>query len=250
MMNINGISGNIYPASPILPGYNTSISSTGYSRSPLGGNSNSGQVGTFVSAIFQALSQSGISGASSATSASTTSTSVSSSNPLQALGSFMQTLISALQNQSSPSGRAVPTPPATSAAAAATSSTEASSSAASATVSAPSINASGTVARTSTPYHHGRRGVHGGGASRIESNLQDLIQQLSSGASTSGATTSSATAASGSTLDSLQQSFQALTGSLGNSSGSASTSLGNFLQAFSQNLERLGSTGNIVNTQA
>lgn len=250
MMNINGISGNIYPLSPLPPGYNTSPGSTAYASSPIGSKNNSGQVGTLVSAIFQALSQSGISGTSSASSSGSRSTVASSSNPLQALGSFMQTLISALQNQSSPGGQAAPPPPVNSAAAAATSSNEASSRAASAAASAPSSNGSGTVARTSTLYHLGRRGGHDGGASRIESNLQGLIQQLSSGSSSTSPSIATAAFNSTSSLDSLQQSFQDLTNSLGNTSGSASASLGNFLQAFSQNLEKLGSTGNILNTQA
>lgn len=248
-MNINGISGSIYPVSPIPSGYHPATGSMGDGSSAIGGNSNSGQVGSFVSAIFQALSQSGISGTSSAT-----STSASGSNPLQALGSFMQTLISVLQDQSSPSGQAAAKPAATSSAAAATAITTASSSAAP-TTSAPLSNVSPSLALVSGHYRHGRHGGHGGGPSQIESNLQSLIQQLSSGAtatSTSSARPSSATGACTSTsaLGSLQQSFQVLTSSLGNPSSSASAGLGNFLQAFSQNLERLGSTGNIVNTQA
>ena len=229
-MNINGISGSIYPASPIPPGYNPSTSSIGHSSSPIGGNSNSGQVGSFVSAIFQALSQSGIAGTSSATATSGTSTNAPRSNPLQALGSFMQTLISVLQDQSPPSGQAATQSPVAATAAS--------------TTSAPSTNSTPSLALVSGHYRHGRHSGHGGGPSQIEANLQSLIQQLSSGVtatSTSSATPSRATDAytSASALGSLQQSFQVLTSSLGNPSGSASAGLGNFLQAFSQNLEKI-----------
>ncbi|MDE1893399.1 MAG: hypothetical protein KGM46_05570 [Pseudomonadota bacterium] len=211
MMNINGMSASIYPISPLLPGYHTPGGSGG--NGTIGGDSHAGQVGSLVAAIFQALSQSGVAGTSSAT-----ATGSSRSNPLQALGSFMQTLISALQNPSATTAQ--PASPSSSAAA--------------------STSGVVAVARSSGYYRQARLGGHGA-PSPIESNLQDLIQQLSSGTSSAGASAP---------LDSLQQSFQALSSSLGNTPGSASRGLGNFLQAFAHNLERLGSTGTIVNTRA
>ncbi len=79
----------------------------------------------------------------------------------------------------------------------------------------------------------GAMGGHHGGIGKMEANLQSLIQQLSSGASASPVDAS------------LQQSFQNLAGA----QGSNQASLTSFLQSLSQNLQGVGMTGNIVNSQ-
>ena len=81
----------------------------------------------------------------------------------------------------------------------------------------------------------------------MESNLQSLIQQFSSSppaSTTAGSSAPSSTSAG----SALQQSYQNLLGALGVSGNSSS--LGGFLQALSQNLQGMGTSGNVVNTQA
>ncbi len=78
-------------------------------------------------------------------------------------------------------------------------------------------------------------GSHHGGIGKMEANLQSLIQQLSSGTSMSPVDAS------------LQQSYQNLIGTQG-ATGNQS-SLTSLLQTLSQNLQGVGMTGNIVNSQ-
>ncbi|MCX7178652.1 MAG: hypothetical protein NTX56_07735, partial [Proteobacteria bacterium] len=93
--------------------------------------------------------------------------------------------------------------------------------------------------------------------SKNDSNKKKKIQQLSTSPSAAptagspeavsasgGATTTAAT----NSAAPLQQSYQNLLSALG-ASGKAS-SLGNFLQALSQNLQGIGTSGNVVNTHA
>ena len=81
----------------------------------------------------------------------------------------------------------------------------------------------------------GAMGSHHGGIGKMEANLQSLIQQLSSGTSMSPVDAS------------LQQSYQNLIGTQG-ATGNQS-SLTSLLQTLSQNLQGVGMTGNIVNSQ-
>jgi hypothetical protein len=82
------------------------------------------------------------------------------------------------------------------------------------------------------------QGHHHGGIGKMESNLQSLIQQLSS-SSTSSTAANSPDAA-------LQQSFQSLLNTQGSSTNQ--TTLAGFLQTLSQNLQGAGMVGNNVNT--
>ncbi|MEO8746522.1 MAG: hypothetical protein ABI379_02540 [Rhodanobacter sp.] len=253
-MNINSLSGyfNSVPALPPNHAPPTSATSSGNSVGAVGIDSKA--AGTFVSATFRALSQTGVPGTLSVASASSVGSLASisplartcSSNPLEDLGSFMHTLITALQNQAAHAGQAAAASPVPARAAGTPSSMG--------MPAATSAGGNGGVGNASR-HHQYRQGAPGGGTSQIESSLQNLMQQLSPGSSTAWTTSTPGTAATGVTtdgpaLDLLQQSFQTLTNSLGNASGSASTSLSNFLQAFARSLESFGSTGNIVNTHA
>lgn len=79
-------------------------------------------------------------------------------------------------------------------------------------------------------------GHHHGGIGKMESNLQSLIQQLSSSNSSGSSSTDAA----------LQQSFQNLLNTQGSSTNQ--TTLASFLQTLSQNLQGAGMIGNNVNT--
>jgi hypothetical protein len=93
-------------------------------------------------------------------------------------------------------------------------------------------------------HHH-----HGGGKGKVESGLQNLIQQIGSAGSASNASGSAATPASdGGTLATLQTAFDNLVTSNGGSSGSAS--LSGFLQNLAQNLNGAPTAGNVVSTSA
>ena len=223
-MSIDVISGFSYPLNQ-SSGTNL-VTSTGNDSdgdgdgSRASGNANrSGGKGAFIDAVFQALSQSGVSGnnAQLATSSNSSST---TQDPVQALGSFMHNLFAALQSQG-PQGSAQNTQ----------------SAASQGTDSDGNNNASNTStaqAVSGQGHHHHH---HGGGAGNIESKLQSLIQQLSSNSTTSD-----------STQPALNQSFQNLQSSLGSSGGQAT--LGSFLQTLSQNIQGVSATGNAVNTTA
>ena len=219
--------GNLSDAQQALSDFQNHPPSAG---SESGGGS--GSPGAILDAVFQALSQAGISGGSAANSSSapSTTTSASDQNPLQALGAFMHDLFSALQNQGGQAAQGAQT------SAQGTSDSDGD----------HRGTGSGASGAPRGHHHHG-----GGGVARMESNLQSLIQQLSSSDSTSSATdtsgSSTATVSATNSSSTLQQSYQNLLSSLGLSGGSSS--LGNFLQALSQNLQDLGSTGNVVNTQ-
>lgn len=208
-----------------------------------------GGPGAFIAAIFQALSQTGVSGGTPAASATANQvppdpSSATASNPpkdpLQALGAFMHALFAALENQG---GQAAPGGQLAS---------QGGGDGDGDNDGSANSSASSGVANASHGHHH-----HGGGLAKIESNLQTLIQQLSSGATgsstidTSGTasnTASPAAASSPNPTASLEQSYQNLLATLG-VAGNSST-LGSFLQSFSQNLHGAGKSGNLVNTQA
>jgi hypothetical protein len=116
------------------------------------------------------------------------------------------------------------------------------------TDNANSGNGTSAVAGTSGGHHHHH---HGGGMGKLESGLQNLIQQLSTSSGQSGTGTSTSdsdSGASGSTLDALQESFNNLLGAEG-ASGSNAT-LSSFLQSLAQNLQGASTAGNVVATQA
>lgn len=102
-------------------------------------------------------------------------------------------------------------------------------------------------------HHHG--GGHGG-MGHIESDLQSLVQKLSSGSSDSSSTDGSASTtdtSSDSSVSGLQSSFANLLTSLGASSDGSNAKLSSFLQSLSGSLEgatSLPTSGNLVNTKA
>lgn len=192
----------------------------------------SGNGGRFASAINQALAQIGVTPGSSSTTSSSASdpnsTASSTQDPQQALAAFMQNLFASLQSQNS--GQAT-----------------ASSSGTDSDGNRDGSSAASAVSGTSGKSHHGH---HGGGLSKMESGLQNLIQQISSSSSTAATTdaTTAGTTATDSTSSSLQQSFQNLLAADGAAGSNAS--LTGFLQALSQNLQGATSSGNVVSTQA
>lgn len=189
----------------------------------------SGSGGKVASAIGQALAQLGVSPATTSGTSNAASTSDTSStvDPQQALAAFMQNLFAALQPQTSQ--------PATATNGSAVSTTNGNDGA--------SAIASGSGTGTGHRHHHG------GGISKLEDDLQSLIQQLSS-ASDQGASGSSSSRpnSSSSADDALQQSFNNLLASNGGSGSSAT--LSNFLQSLSQNLQGTPAIGNVVSTKA
>lgn len=195
-----------------------------------------GKGGKFASAIQQALAQFGIGGsdtsagtvsASSTASGSADTATSTTQDPQQALQAFAHSLFAAIHAQS----------------AASSGSSTGTQSGTQATGGLDAVAA--TSGEGKGHHHHG-----GGGAGKLESGLQSLIQQLSSGASTSSAATSETSSASTSTSSAsndLQTSFNNLLTADG-ATGS-STTLSSFLQALSQKLEGAPSTGNVVNTK-
>ncbi|HUW29905.1 MAG TPA: hypothetical protein VMV97_15015 [Sulfuriferula sp.] len=185
----------------------------------------SGNGGRFASAISQALSQLGVSSGSSSTTASTASDPTSSAatqDPQQALAAFMQNLFASLQSQGG--GQ-----------------TTAANGGTDSDGDRDGSGAASAVSGASGSRHHG--GHHGGGLSKIESGLQNLMQQISSSGTSATDSTASDSASSP-----LQQSFQNLLAADG-ASGSNVT-LTSFLQTLAQNLQGATPTGNVVSTQA
>jgi|APFre7841882630_1041343.scaffolds.fasta_scaffold07205_2 hypothetical protein len=231
-MTISGISDGYAP--PQLDQFSSTQQSSGIGRDSDGDNDGSrasgasggsGGPGAFLDAIFQALSQVGVSGntATMPARASTSSTAADtppSQNPLQALGTFMHDLLTALLAKGNHA---------------------ASQGGSDSDGDNDGSASSGVSGASGTHRHHGR------GLAQIESNLQSLIQQLSSSSSSSPATGSAATASSANSSATLQQDYQNLLSSLG-ASGNPST-LGSFLQALSESLQNIGSSGNLINTQ-
>ncbi len=200
-----------------------------------GSNAEAGGPSALMDAVFSALSQAGVTGSTANSSAPPSSATPSSSgqDPLQALGAFMHNLFASLQSQGGQAATPSAQPPAQGGGDA----DGDHDGSAAASVSAPSGG---------HHHHHG-----GGGASQIESNLQSLIQQVSASAPGTAATSSSGAIAASpiaSTSSTLQQSYQNLLSALGVSG--SSSSLSSFLQALSQNLQGMSSSGNVVNTQA
>jgi hypothetical protein len=127
-------------------------------------------------------------------------------------------------------------------------------------------SSSGTAQASGHHHHHG-----GGGVGKLESGIQDILQQLSSAsgataaasanstgaaANTTGTTASTTgitgvTGTSGSangTIATLQTSFNNLLSADGISG--SSTTLSSFLQSLEQNLQGSSVSGNVVQTQA
>jgi hypothetical protein len=184
----------------------------------------SGNGGKFASAINQALSQFGISSAAASTTTGASST-ASTQDPQQALTSFMQNLFAALHGG--------------------TQSTAANTNQAAGRSDSDGDNDGSSTSAVSGATGNGHHHHHGGGVSKLEGDLQNLIQQLSSssGQSASGSSTSGSTS-SNSALDALQQSFNSLLSANGVSGGNAS--LSSFLQSLSQDLQGAPPTGNVV----
>jgi hypothetical protein len=97
--------------------------------------------------------------------------------------------------------------------------------------------------------HAGGGHHHGGGAGKVESGLQNLIQQLGASGTASSAGDGTSTATSdNSDLSKLQDAFNNLVSANGGTSGNAS--LTSFLQSMAQSLQAAPSSGNVVNTSA
>lgn len=257
-MSINAISSNNYALSQINQLGNTRQARRGGDNDGdndgsriTGAGGSSGGPGALIASIFQALSQAGISGTSAAstdtgTASAATGTSSASAastpaqDPLQALGAFMHNLFAALQGQGGQTAQGAQT-----------------TAQGSSDGDGDSDGSANEKASTAVSGATGSGRHHSGNLAKLESNLQSLIQQLSTSPSAAPTTGSSeAVSASGGTPSTaatnaaapLQQSYQNLLSALG-ASGKAS-SLGNFLQALSQNLQGIGTSGNVVNTHA
>ncbi len=192
MSAINNVSGSAN-LSYLQPATNSTP--TGVDADGNNGSSGVARKSNFLNAIERALGQtlSGSSGASSATPASgSTSSSSSAQDPQAALQAFLQSLFAAL-TQSGGQGTA-------------------------------SDNGSPSVAGAGHHHHHG--------ASNLTANIQNLLQQLSSGSpgtSTGNSTSSNA-------LSNLNSSFQNLINSISASQGQGASATTPNLQSFLQNL--------------
>jgi len=186
--------------------------------------------GKFASAISQALSQLGVSTGDTSSTASTSnaSSTTSTQDPQSAVTSFMQSLFAAL-HASSPAN------------ASNTSQVAAGNDSDGDNDGSTTSAVSGAAGKG---HHH-----HGGGAHKLESDLQNLIQQVTSAsnASTTGSSTPGSTS-SNPNLDALQQGFNSLLSASG-VSGSSATTLSSFLQSLSQSMQGATATGNIVTTK-
>jgi hypothetical protein len=203
-----------------------------------------GVSGNLLETVMQSLSQAGINPSGTSTAGGATAGTATQS--AQAVSSFMQNLFAALKAQDSNATTA-----STANTTAAASTTTAATTAASATALAP---ASGASQGTPSVGHHHRH--HGGDSGQFGSELNSLIANLSSTdssniAAASGSTDATAAATSSgptTAASQLQQSFKNMLNSLG--ANTSSTSLNSFLQTFSQNMQGMSASGNIINTQA
>ena len=211
MSSISSIYGNSLSLSQV-----TSASTTSQQGADSDGDNDGSRVGSsakggsFASAVIQALSQLGVSAvplttsgtSADATASATTNTGSTASakqDPQQALGVFLHDLFTALHGDQSNSS---------------------------------DPNQTADASGTSGHHHH-----HGGGLSKIESQLQNLIQQLSSSSNSTNPTGSStdATGTSNSATATLQSDFQNLLDSVGASGNQ--TSLSSFLSSIASNLQ-------------
>jgi hypothetical protein len=193
---------------------------TGSRRDTDGDNDNSGASvsraaaggSRVASAIAQALTSIGVTPADASGPASASTGTANS--PQQARQAFAQALFGALHDQTN-----------------------------GAAASGGGSGGSGGVKHAGGGHHHG------GGAGKVESGLQNLIQQLGASGTASSAGDGTSTATSdNSDLSKLQDAFNNLVSANGGTSGNAS--LTSFLQSMAQSLQAAPSSGNVVNTSA
>ena len=203
---------------------NTTVA--GSSGAAAGGEAAGAHGNQFFLALTQALSQTGVTlgaGGAATPSGSSTGAAASSStaDPAQALAAFMHSLMAALHaenGQSASGGQA-------------------------------GADSDGDNDGSGAGAVHGHGRHHG----NLQTDLQNLIQQLSaatdasSTSGTTGTSTSSSSTADPS-LTGLEQSFQNLVGAFGSGSGTAG--LQGFLQAFGNNLQGTALDGNVVSAKA
>jgi hypothetical protein len=217
----------------VFPSTSTSSSADGTT----GGTQQANGASRFVTAIQNAFASLGISldgsstttsstASSSTTDASSTS-STDTSSTSDAVTTFLQNLLAALQSQSPQS--------------------------ASSSTADASTTASDQSAQTSAVKHGHHH--HGG---KLEGDLQSLISQLttSSDSTTNGSPTStgttdttSGTSATGS-LSSLENSFDAVLAQNGIATTSDTDTLATFLKSLASSLHGAPATGNVVSTAA
>ena len=195
-----------------------------------GGSSNKGGVakspkaagGALIQSLLKSLSQMGGSlatgvGAAGSTTALNTaaSTSASATDQKQALVTFIQSLMAAIQSEA-----------------------------------AKGVNQSNTQANQAVSGVTGSSGKHHGGMNKLEAGLQNLINDLASSSSSQSSTNSANTGAG--SLDAILASLQTNANSLFAATGvnANSTSLSTLLQSLQQSLASGAVTGNLVNTSA
>lgn len=163
-----------------------------------------GRNGLFTDTITQTLFQIGI----TPTAANVATGAPPTNSQQQALNTFVQNLFGALQDSDAP-------PLGTN------------------TKSSPTARKDSRAVSASTPSALSEAQQNGS----LDSNIQDLANQVNSSAGTQA----------GSNLAALQQSFQDLVSTQG---GNTNASLGNFLQALSQNLQDIPPAGSLISTSA
>lgn len=200
-----------------VDGFNNGSGVTGAGGDGDGDSDRSSKAGgKLFQAISAALSQFGVGSNPASSDTTGSSSSTSTQDPAQALASFMQNLMAALQSQH--------------------------------TVQGGGTQGGGD----SDGDNDGSGGVRASGhRHNIQADLQSLIQQLSASTSTSTDTGTNASDpnSSNASLTGLQQSFQNLVSSLGGS-GATAGGLGDFLQAFADNMQGETVVGNVVKAQA
>ncbi len=161
--------------------------------------------------------------ASTTDAGSASGTTAASGDPAQALGTFFQSLLTALHAQGGGKGGG----------------------GGSRSDGDGDDGGSTTAATSATSASAGAKAFQG--SKGLSADLQSLIQQLDSAGSTTS-TDSTSNSTSNSTTGNLDTSFKNLLSALGDST--SKTTLGQFLQALSSQSQGSGSTGNVINTQA
>lgn len=225
-MSVSGISGssNWFSQLSQIGKLSGSGATSGSRPPPPPDGQGGGKGGGLIDTVLQTLSSLGLSpspAASSASSSSSTTSSTSSdstsstastaaNDPGQALASFMQSLMGALQAQGSSGSLA--------------------------TKDSDGDDDGSTQALSGG---HRRHAGAAGGSGDLESKVQSLIGSLSNGSDATSSTSASS---------SLDSSFQNLLSALGQSN--STTSASDFLQAFASKLQSSSPLGNMINTTA
>jgi hypothetical protein len=204
-MSINGIGSYQISANALYAGQNANTVQSGgdVDRSRITPPTTSSSNSLFTDTITQTLAQIGV----TPTAASIATGAAPTNSPQQALSSFVQNLFGALQDSGEP-----------------------------ATGGGTGTTTAAGAKSSSVARRDARGNIAALQGSGIDSQIQELAQQVSAGDTSGNAD-----------LSALQQSFQDLVAAQGGGTGA---SLGNFLQALAQNVQDVPPAGSLISTSA